>query len=321
MAHDAPPEPAGAPAVRIGFLGPEGTFTEEALLTQPDLAAAVLEPRASIDEVLQAVASGEVERGFVPIENGIEGTVPATIDGLIFDHDLFIVREVVLDVHLQLMARAGTGLSDVTHVHSFPHALAQVRRFMARELPGAVTVAAVSTADAARHVGEQGGRGDVAVSNRLAAELYGLEIIASDIEDHEDNQTRFVLLARDQLPGPSGHDRTSIVCFQDADRPGSLYGILGQFAARDINLTNLQSRPTKRGLGNYCFIIDLEGHIADQVIADCLRDLRAHLASVKFLGSYPVGGEVGESVREQISEARLAADEWIRSLRANLQTP
>ena len=308
------------PVITVAYFGPAGTFTEEALLTQPDLAAAVLEPRASIDEVLQAVASGEVERGFVPIENGIEGTVPATIDGLIFDHDLFIVREVVLDVHLQLMARAGTGLSDVTHVHSFPHALAQVRRFMARELPGAVTVAAVSTADAARHVGEQGGRGDVAVSNRLAAELYGLEIIASDIEDHEDNQTRFVLLARDQLPGPSGHDRTSIVCFQDADRPGSLYGILGQFAARDINLTNLQSRPTKRGLGDYCFIIDLEGHLGEQVVADCLRDLRAHLANLKFLGSYPVDGPRSDELRAEASSARHEADDWIAGLRARLET-
>ena len=308
------------PVITVAYFGPAGTFTEEALLTQPDLAAAVLEPRASIDEVLQAVASGEVERGFVPIENGIEGTVPATIDGLIFDHDLFIVREVVLDVHLQLMARAGTGLSDVTHVHSFPHALAQVRRFMARELPGAVTVAAVSTADAARHVGEQGGRGDVAVSNRLAAELYGLEIIASDIEDHEDNQTRFVLLARDQLPGPSGHDRTSIVCFQDADRPGSLYGILGQFAARDINLTNLQSRPTKRGLGDYCFIIDLEGHLGEQVVADCLRDLRAHLANLKFLGSYPVDGPRSDELRAEASNARHEADDWIAGLRARHET-
>jgi prephenate dehydratase len=307
------------PVITVAYFGPAGTFSEEALLTQPDLAAAALEPRGSIDEVLQAVASGEVDRGFVPIENGIEGTVPATIDGLIFDHDVFIVREVVLDVHLQLMARPGSSLSDVTHVHSFPHALAQVRRFLARELPGAVTVAAVSTADAARHVGEQGGKGDVAVSNRLAATLYGLEIIASDIEDHADNQTRFVLVARDRLPAPSGHDRTSIVCFQDADRPGSLYGILGQFAARDINLTNLQSRPTKRGLGDYCFIIDLEGHLGDQVVADCLRDLRAHLANVKFLGSYPVHGPQSDEVRAEVTSARHEADEWIASLRARLE--
>jgi prephenate dehydratase len=308
-----------APVTSVAFFGPSGTFTEEALLTQADLARLALEPRGSIEDVLEAVATGVVDLGFVPIENGIEGTVNATMDGLIFDHDLFIIREVVLDVHLQLMARPGTKVADVTRVHSFPHALAQVRRFLTAELGGATTVAATSTADAARHVGEEGSRGDAAVAPRLAASLYGLEVIASDIEDHPDNQTRFVLVARDALPAPTGKDHTSIVCFQDADRPGSLYGILGQFAARDINLTNLQSRPTKRGLGDYCFIIDLEGHLADQVVADCLRDLRAHLANVKFLGSYPTGGAQSEEIRAQVTKARHEADEWIATLRSHLE--
>jgi prephenate dehydratase len=305
----------------IAFFGPSGTFTEEALLSQADLASGALLPKTSIAEVLEAVSQGEVEVGFVPIENAIEGTVTETIDSLIFDYELSIEREVILDVHLQLMARPGTSISEITRIHSYPHALAQVRSFLSRTFDNVVTVAENSTADAARVVGEHGGSGDAAIAPRLASTLYGLEVIASDIEDHSGNQTRFVTVVKGGIPAPTGHDRTSIVCFQDADRPGSLYGILGQFAARDINLTNLQSRPTKRGLGNYCFIIDLEGHIADQVIADCLRDLRAHLANVKFLGSYPVGGEVGESVREQISEARQAADEWIESLRSNLQAP
>ena len=288
----------------VAFFGPSGTFTEEALLTQPDLAAAALSPRSSIDEVLEAVSSGAVDRGFVPIENAIEGTVNATIDGLIFGHDLFIEREVVLDVHLQLMARPGTRLDQVTRIHSFPHALAQCRSFMNSTIPGALSVAATSTADGARFVGESGGPHDAAIAPRLAATLYGLDVIASDIEDHEDNQTRFVAVSRDEIPAPTGHDHTTIVCFQDADRPGSLYGILGQFAARDINLTNLQSRPTKQGLGQYCFIIDLEGHLADQVIADCLRDLRAHLADIKFLGSYPTGGDASdESVRRSLPSA------------------
>jgi len=307
------------PVTTVAFFGPSGTFTEEALLTQGDLAACALEPKASIGEVLAAVAAGEVDRGFVPIENAIEGTVNATMDGLIFDHDLLIVREVVLDVHLHLMARPGTTLGSVTRVHSYPHALAQVRGFLAAELPASVTVAANSTADAARTIGEHGEIGDAAVAPRLAASLYGLEIIASDIEDHEDNQTRFVVVARDVVPAATGHDHTSIVCFQDADRPGSLYGILGQFAARDINLTNLQSRPTKRGLGEYCFIIDLEGHLDDQVIADCLRDLRAHLANVKFLGSYPTDGPHSDEVRAAVGAARLEADEWITVLRSRLE--
>jgi len=302
----------------VAFFGPSGTFTEEALLTQADLAACAMVAKASIADVLEAVASGEVDRGFVPIENAIEGTVNATMDGLIFDHELLIVREVVLDVHLQLMARRGTALADVTHVHSYPHALAQVRGFLDRQIPHATTVAANSTADAAREIGDHGSVGDAAVAPRLAATLYGLEIIASDIEDHEDNQTRFVVVARDSIPASSGHDHTKIVCFQDTDRPGSLYGILGQFAARDINLTNVQSRPTKKGLGEYCFIIDLEGHLADQVVADCLRDLRAHLANVKFLGSYPSAGPSSDEIRATVSQARRDADAWIASLKENL---
>jgi len=306
------------PVTSVAFFGPAGTFTEEALLTQPDLAAAALSPRGSIGEVLDAVASGGVDLGFVPLENAIEGTVNETMDGLVFGYDLLIEREVVLDIHLQLMAPGGSSISDVTRVYSFPHALAQCRSFLTETLSSPTTVASTSTADAARLVGESGARGDAAIAPRLAASLYGLSIIADDIEDHPENQTRFVALTRDQIPAPTGHDHTSIVCFQDADRPGSLYGILGQFAARDINLTNLQSRPTKRGLGEYCFIIDLEGHLSDQVISDCLRDLRAHLANVKFLGSYPAGGASNVEVRSRVAAARSEADQWVADLRARL---
>ena len=298
----------------VAYLGPQGTFAEEALLSQPDLAACALAPMGTIGEVLAAVASGAVDLGFVPLENAIEGTVPATIDGLVFDHDLYIQREVVLDIHLHLMVRKGTKLSEITEVHSYPHALAQVRSWMASHLPGARTVAANSTAEAARLLAEEGHDSQAVVANRLCAELYGLEILVNDVEDHEDNQTRFVVVSGSAIPPATGHDHTSIVCFQDADRPGSLYAILGQFAARDINLTNLQSRPTKRGLGDYCFIIDLEGHIADEVVRDCLRDLKAHLADVKFLGSYPSARSESEQVREEVTKARLAADEWIETL-------
>ena len=302
----------------VAFFGPSGTFTEEALLTQSDLAAAALMAKSSIPDVLDAVNSGEVDLGFVPIENAIEGTVTATMDTLIFDVDLLIEREVVLDIHLHLMAQPGTRLADVTRVHSYPHALAQCRHFFSTSLPGVARSAATSTADAARYVGEAGERGDAAIANRLAAAIYGLEVIADDIEDHPDNQTRFVAVGRGRIPAATGHDRTMIACFQDADRPGSLYGILGQFAARDINLTNLQSRPTKQGLGEYCFIIELDGHLADPVIRDCLRDLRAHLADLKFLGSYPVGGAVGEVVREEATAARRSADAWIEGLEEHL---
>ena len=300
----------------MAYFGPAATFTQEALLTQPDLAAAELTPFASITGVLDTVARGGAGLGFVPIENGIEGTVSATIDGLIHDVDLHIQREVVMDIHLHLMARPGTGLADIRSVSSYPHALAQCQKYLARELPRAEQRAANSTADAARVLGESGGAGEAAIAPRLAAERYGLEILAEDVEDHPENQTRFVLVARTTVPAPTGHDKTSIVCFQRADHPGSLHGILGQFAARNINLTKLESRPTKQALGDYCFVIDLSGHVGDEVVADCLRDLHASLAGVKFLGSYPAAGEHGPEQRRQADAAWQAADAWLQGIRS-----
>ncbi|HEY3842726.1 MAG TPA: prephenate dehydratase [Acidimicrobiales bacterium] len=306
------------PATSVAYFGPAATFTQEALLTQADLASADLRPLGTIAAVLESVARGDVDLGFVPMENAIEGTVSATIDGLIFDVDLFIQREVVMDIHLHLMARPGTALGEVRSVASYPHALAQCQKFLADRLPEAEQVAANSTADAARVLGESGSADGAAIAPRLAAERYGLSILAEDVEDHPENQTRFVAVARTHVPKASGHDKTSIVCFQHADHPGSLHGILGQFAARNINLTKLESRPTKQGLGDYCFVIDLTGHLGDEVIADCLRDLHASLAGVKFLGSYPAAGEHGADRRRQADAAWQAADEWLLGLRSSI---
>jgi prephenate dehydratase len=302
----------------IAYFGPAGTFTEEALLTQADYAAAVLEPCSSITEVLESAERGRADLGFVPMENAIEGTVNATLDALVFDRDLLIQREVVLDIHLHLMAGPMTRLGDVTRVRSFPVALAQCQKYLARQLPGVEQLAANSTADAARVLGEHPEPGTAAIAPRLAASLYGLTILAEDVEDHPDNQTRFVAVAGRGIPAPTGHDRTSIVCFQDDDHPGSLLAILGQFAARNINLTKLESRPTKQGLGNYCFVIDLEGHLADEMVADCLRDLHAGLTGVKFLGSYPAAGDHGADRRRQAGESWRAADQWVARLRGQI---
>src|SRR5207247_5537845 len=168
-------------------------------------------------------------------------------------------------------------------------------------------------------VAEERASGTGALRAAPAAKVYGLEVIAADVEDNDENTTRFVLVAKDRIPVPTGHDKTSIVCFQHTDRPGSLHAILGQSSARNINLTRLASRPTKRGLGHYCFIIDLEGHVADEVVADCLRDLHAQLADVKFLGSYPAAGEHGPAIRRDAEAKWRSADEWIRALQGRVR--
>ncbi len=305
---------------RIGFLGPPGTFTEQALMTQADLAVAELVPLGSISEVLAATAAGDVGLGFVPIENSIEGTVNVTLDTLAFETELLIRREVVVGIQLNLLAPPGVDLADVHTVVSMPHATAQVRGFLARELSRATTQAANSTAEAARFVSEARASGMAAVGTSLAAELYGLEVLAADIEDHPENATRFVVVAAAGIPAPTGHDKTTVVCFQHDDRPGSLLAILQEFAARAINLTKLESRPTKRSLGAYCFIIDFEGHLADELVADCLRDLKAKSADVKFLGSYPAAGHHGEARRRDAEASWRAADEWLARLRRAVET-
>ncbi|MHB1087883.1 MAG: prephenate dehydratase [Acidimicrobiales bacterium] len=298
---------------RVGYLGPQGAFTHEAAATLDDVETVAC---ASIGEVLAMVANGTLDKGVVPIENAIEGTVSATIDGLVFEYDLVIEREIVLPIHLHLLARSGVGVSDVTKVLSYVHALAQCRGYL--ESLGVASEQTTSTSQAAHEVAEST-QPWAAIGSSLAATLYGLEQIASDVEDHPGNATRFVVVGRDGITSPTGHDRTSIVCFQDADRPGSLYAILGRFAARDINLTKLESRPTKLGLGDYCFIIEFDGHVGDDVVADCLADLQAHLTRVKFLGSYPVTGEGSNDRREEVSEARRSASEWVEELRSRIR--
>lgn len=305
--------------VRVGYLGPAGTFTEEALLTQPDLVQAQLVPIASIPDVFAATSKGEVDLGFVAIENAIEGSVNVTLDMLAFETDLLIEREVVIPIDLCLIGVPGARVEDVKVVVSFPHATAQCRRFLAERLPGAVAQATNSTADAARQVAEEGDVHMAAIGTARAADVYGLEVLAHEIEDHPENATRFVVVARHGIPRPTGHDKTSIVVFQRADAPGSLLGILQEFAARNINLTKLESRPTKKALGDYCFLIDLEGHIADEVVADALRELMIKQGAVKFLGSYPAAGEHGPSRRRDADRAWREAKEWMDGLRAQVR--
>lgn len=270
----------------FGFLGPPGTFTQEALLQVVDPESAELVYYPTVEEVIHAVERGEVGRGMVPIENSVEGTVNASVDALGFETEgLLIEREVILAVRMHLLARPGTKVSDVKQVYSMPHATAQCRRWLHDNLPDAKTIAANSTAEAAGRVAYESADA-AAIGPNLAAQLFGLEVIARDVTDHAEAETRFVVVGHDTV-APTGRDKTSLVVFIAEDKPGALLEILQEFASRKINLTKLESRPTKRVLGEYCFFIDLEGHTKDDNVAEALAALEGHVARLKSLGSYP----------------------------------
>jgi prephenate dehydratase len=303
----------------VGFFGPFGTFTEQALRTQADLVHGEVIAYRTVPDVLDAVTAGEIDLGFVPIENSTEGMVNFTLDALAFDHELVIVREVVLDIHMCLAARPGTQLADVKEVHSIPVATAQCHRFLREHLPTAEVRAAISTAGAAESVSQDDATGLAAIAPRVAAERYGLDVLADNIEDHEGNQTRFVVVTRSGVPAPTGHDRTALVVYQRADEPGSLISILQEFAARRINLSNLISRPIKDGgLGDYCFIVFANGHVGDDLLADAMRSLHAKQGAVKFFGSWPRADADAHEVRADTDRRWQDADAWLDTIRADI---
>lgn len=271
---------------RYAFLGPEGTFTEEALLS---LALDDIEPvsRPTIPDVFEAVAAGDADFGIVPIENSIEGSVTATLDMLVFESDLKICGEIVRDIHHALIVAPGLNVEEIELVTSHPQASAQCRKWLARVLPGRPLVAANSTSEAVKRAVSE--RGVAAIGTQLAAELHGGDILFDAIEDHKSNKTRFVLIGNEDMP-PSGRDKTSLACFIMKDQPGALLQILQEFAYRYLNLTKIQSRPTKERLGDYMFFIEVEGHRTDEQLASAIKCLRCKIAEVKVMGSYPRAG-------------------------------
>jgi prephenate dehydratase len=309
--------------LKIGYLGPSGTFTEQALISQADLASTEHVAFRTVPDVLDAVQSGDVKLGVVPIENSIEGMVNFTQDALVFDYELLIRREIVLDIRHALLGASGTRLSEIGVLASIPVATAQCHAWLRRELRNVSVLPASSTAEAARMVGERVAAGDAswaAIAPATSASAHGLSVLADKIADHESNQTRFVVVGKDAIPARTGHDRTAIVVYQRADEPGSLISILQEFAARRINLSHLSSRPTKSGgLGDYCFIIYAEGHIQDELLADALRDLRTKQGSVKFLGSYPAAGDHAHTAREHADGRWKEADDWVAELRRRVE--
>ena len=268
--------------MRVGYLGPPGTFSEEAVARLALATEGV--PFPTFADAHAALRRGEVDAALLPLENSIEGSVGATLDLLVQEPGPLIRRELTLPVDQHLLALPGTRLEDVQRVLSHPQPLGQCARFLRERLPRASLEPTLSTADAARKVAE-GGPGLAAIGAR-AGTRYGLALLAERIQDVPDNVTRFVLLAQAD-EAPTGADRTSIAFTLDRDRPGGLYEVMGEFAARGLNLSRLESRPMKQALGHYVFFLDFEGHRLDATGAAALEGVRKRVHRLVLLGSYP----------------------------------
>jgi prephenate dehydratase len=299
----------------LAFLGPEGTFAHAALRTMPTAAGAALLPTANVTLAIDAVRDGAADGALVPLENSVEGAVPATLDELANGAPLIIAEETYLHVAFDLLTRRGRALADVRTVATHPHAEAQVRRWLIANLPEADVVLVGSTAGAAQSVAA--GDFDAAIAAAVAGELTGLSSIAHDIADNPGAVTRFVLLTRPAPPpSPTGNDRTTLVAYLREDHSGALLEILTEFAARSVNLTRIESRPTKGRIGQYCFSIDCEGHIADERVGDAIAALHRVCADVRYLGSYPRRDGIQGAVPAGRTDADFSgARDWLRQVR------
>jgi len=306
---------------RIAFLGPEGTFCEAALLTMPVWRDAEHFASASVQAAIDAVRSGEVDQALIPIENSVEGSVSITLDQLANGKRLVIIDEVALPVRFTLMGRPGVALDEVTSVASHPHALAQVRQWVDARLPEAVVIPALSTAGAASSLLQDPPPFDAAVAPRLAAERYGLPVLADNIGDTEEAATRFVMVRLPgALPAPTGADKTTLSLYMKQDEPGALLAILTEFAVRGVNLTRIESRPTRKVLGDYFFSVDIEGHVADARVSEALMGLHRVCLDVRFLGSYPRHDGKQPVLRQGVTDVDFAeARDWLDRLKGNTQ--
>ena len=273
---------------KIGFFGPAGSFTEEAA----SILGHDLVPFDSILEVLDAVDNDEVNVGVVPIENSIEGPVGVTLDLLVHDYDLKIKQEIIIPISHNLLINTDADIGDIKFVYSHIQALSQCRKFT--EKLGLVANSTSSTSAAAEMV--KGKKDSAAIGTKRAGDIYGLKIAASNIQDYKNNVTRFVVIDKTDHE-PTGNDKTSIVFSIMDDKPGRLYKILEVFADNNINLTKIESRPSKEKLGSYIFFVDFEGHRADKNIWNILNNIRSNLGYIKVLGSYPTEGEDLDSFR------------------------
>ncbi len=276
--------------MKLAYLGPQGTYSEQAAI---DYAAdSELIPYNAIPVVVRAVETGEVEEAIVPIENSLEGVVTYTADLLIHQSPLKIKGEVVVPIHHHLLMPPEILMEDVRVVYSHPQAIAQCRGYLGRNMPDAEHVASLSTASAVDDMNSSR-RPSAAISSLRAAELFNARVAESNIEDVPNNQTRFVVLASEDSER-TGQDKTSI-CFDfPHDAPGTLYGMLGELATREINMIKIESRPDRRSLGKYVFLIDIDGHREDQIVSEALGAMRNRASLFKIFGSYPKALSIGQ---------------------------
>ena len=299
---------------RIAYLGPQGTFSEAALL---QMTAAGVIPGATPAEALStdstpaaldAVRDGAADYACVPIENSIEGTVLPTLDNLAAGSPLQVFGELTLDVAFSIVLPDGVAAADVRSVAAFPVAAAQVRRWLSQHLPAATVIPAISNAAAAADV--LAGRADAGVSTALAAKRYGLATLADGVVDEPNARTRFVLVGRPAPPpARTGADRTSVV-LRLGNTPGALVAALSEFGIRDIDLTLIESRPTRVELGTYVFFLDCVGHVDDGAVAEALKALHRRCDDVRYLGSWPTGSAAG-ALPPELDEA----SQWLARLR------
>jgi len=301
----------------ITYLGPRGSFAEAALRTITDVDAADVVPATSVQSALAMVRAGDVDQALVPLENSVEGSVTVTLDELAHGEPLVITNEVMLPVQFALVAPVGTTMSDISRLATHPHAQAQVRGWLAQHLPDAVVIPALSTAAAAAALLEQPKPYDAAIAQRITSDIYGLEILADNIGDTEEATTRFVVVARPgTIPPLTGSDKTTLSLFIHQDQPGALLAILNEFAVRGVNLTRIESRPTRRALGDYYFSVDIEGHVDDGRVAEAMMGLYRVCLDVRFMGSYPRFDGKAPVLRDGVTDQDFVdASVWLRQLK------
>lgn len=307
----------GVPPTRFVFLGPEGTFAEQALRTIPAAEHGTRTPARSVPEALDAVRAGDADAALVPLENSIGGQVGVTLDELADGEPLVITREVVLPVQFVLAARAATPLAGIRSIAAHPQASAQCRRWLREHVPGATVIDALSNSAAA--AAAAAGEYDAAVCAPLGAGRARLTVLAKEIADHADAVTRFALVSRPgPPPAPTGDDLTTLAVYIAHDRVGALLAVLTELAVRGVNLTRIESRPTGERLGRYVFFLDCSGHVAEARMGEALQGLRRVCADVRFLGSYPrAGTERPAPAPPGTADADFAdAAAWLARIRA-----